>query len=326
MLLIKKKVKALISTRFGWRIVDHYIRENGVTVLMYHRINGSDETFPGLHENLFWAQMKWLKRNCHPIWPEKLKEAATKRSSAKTPILVTFDDGYRDYYERALPILADLKIPAIVFVATSFMDNQRMIWTDIVTWAIHVSRKKTLTLPWNPDTRLDLMSAAGRGLAGERIKAALKDLPNSQRENYLEDLLKALDVEEDLIPEKQMMNWEEVRQTLEWTRIGGHSHTHPILSKLDEYRLDEEIRVCKERIMSEVGVAPKYFAYPNGRRTDFNDNVIDVLKQHGFEMGFATVGGLADDKTDWWAIRRQPTHVFDLGSFASLVAGIYIRP
>jgi peptidoglycan/xylan/chitin deacetylase (PgdA/CDA1 family) len=112
-----------------------------------------------------------------------------------------------------------------------------------------------------------------------------------------------------------------VRATIGLTRYGGHTHTHPILSQVDGERAEREIRVCHERITAETGVAPRYFAYPNGRAQDFSDETKAILRRCGYELAFSTIEGLHAPGMDPYAIRRQPTRAARLADYAWLVAG-----
>jgi peptidoglycan/xylan/chitin deacetylase (PgdA/CDA1 family) len=121
--------------------------------------------------------------------------------------------------------------------------------------------------------------------------------------------------------ERQMLNWSEVRATLGLTRYGGHTHTHPIMSQLEASELEREVSVCRDRILEEVGVAPRYFAYPNGRAVDFTDESKMVLRRYGFDLAFTTIEGVNSQDTDPMALRRIPTGAATLGDFAWLVSG-----
>lgn len=117
-----------------------------------------------------------------------------------------------------------------------------------------------------------------------------------------------------------MLSWDDVRASLEGTRFGGHSHTHPIMSQLKPADVDYEIKTCRDRIIAETGQTPVYFAYPNGRSIDFNEYTKSALKQHGFKMAFSTQEGIIDSDADPFALRRQPSGATTIGNFATLVA------
>jgi peptidoglycan/xylan/chitin deacetylase (PgdA/CDA1 family) len=103
-----------------------------------------------------------------------------------------------------------------------------------------------------------------------------------------------------------MLTWDEVRATADVTTYGGHTHTHPIMSRLTPEECDREIRECRDRLVAETGRAPRYFAYPNGGRDDFDAATAEALRRHGFSVAFSTIEGVAGADTDWMAVRRIP--------------------
>ncbi len=322
--MIRRRVKNLMASGLGWRVTARCMRVSGVTVLMYHRITSPGSLFPGTEVSTFREQMSWLNRNCRTIAPEDFDEVAASaaQSGSKPPVLVTFDDGYRDFHDNAYPILEELQISSIVFLTTGLIDHGGMIWTDLVTFAVRTSRRRNVTLPWDTAQAFRLDLGQPRTEVERAAKRFLKSVPDLERRNWQTQLMDELGFGSDDIPaERQMLNWDEVRATMELTRFGGHTHTHPILSRLDEVAVDEEIRRCRDRIEEETGIAPRYFAYPNGRACDYTEFSMSSLQRHGFELGFTTVPGIHRPGADRFQIRRQPTAARSLGDFASLVAG-----
>ncbi|HXY05919.1 MAG TPA: polysaccharide deacetylase family protein [Burkholderiaceae bacterium] len=319
--MVKQMIKAMAAQRLGWQLSTP-VRRPGAVVLMYHRVIGGDGAFVGVGKKQFGEQMRWLRQNCTPIEPEDLPAAARTANRSRPAVLVTFDDGYRDYHDHAYPILQELRIPAVMFLATDAIDRGVMIWTDVVQWAVGASPVDVATLPWRRERSFDLRQPAERLALVEQCKSRLKEVPDTVRRRELQQLLEELGVcGREHEAGRQMMNWDEVRACAPWTRFGGHSHTHPILSQLEPQAMEEEIRICRDRIEAETGKRPTMFAYPNGRAADFNDTTRALLGRHGFNLAFSTVQGVNDRSTDWLAIRRQHVGGRTIGDFAWLVGG-----
>jgi peptidoglycan/xylan/chitin deacetylase (PgdA/CDA1 family) len=319
---IKRLVKAFIASGIGWPTTARLLRAPGVTVLMYHRVPLPNTLFDGCDVDLFREQMRWLKRHCRPIHPDELSRHAEAGAGTRPPVLVTFDDGYRDYFDNAYPILKEFEIPAVVFLATSFMDNGGMIWTDEVTWAVAQAPDGQFNLPWDASSRFDFAQSEQRNHFRDQAKLHLKGIPDAERKDQLARLFEILMVKADRSAiDRQMLSWNEVRASQDLTTYGGHSHTHPIMSQLDKQAMEWEIKTCRDRIEAETGRSPKYFAYPNGRQQDFNDTTKSLLKQHGFALAFSTVLGSNDHSMDPLAIKR--IHNGDSArDMACLIAGI----
>jgi hypothetical protein len=268
--------------------------------------------------------MRWVRDNCDPIHPDELQAraaAARRRRMSKPAVLITFDDGYRDYHDRAYPILKELRIPAVVFLATSFLDagGDGMLWTEQLQWAALSTRRERATLPWSGETFI-LTDKNSRAALGGKARQHLKSLPDGERRAALDALLAELG---NPPPRgREMLTWDEVRRTMEWTVYGGHSHTHPILSRLDREAADREIRTCRDRIAAETGRAPRYFAYPNGKPSDYTPETQELLRRHGFEVAFATSEGIAGADSDWMAVKRLPGDALEVSEFAWIAAGL----
>lgn len=318
--MIKRAIKRLAASPPGWAL-GALARPAGVTVLMYHRVTGAGEPFHGIALDAFRAQMAWLARHCEPIHPDALADRLARPSRRRPAVLVTFDDGYRDYHDNAWPVLRELRIPAVVFLATSFMGTSRMIWTDEVWDAFHRTRRAEVEFPWD-GARHALAGDGARRRAESAAKRYLKAIPDAERVRCQAALCERLGVDPgDGHHGRQMLSWDEVRATREGTVYGGHTHTHPILSQLPAAAADREIALCAEHITRELGEAPRTFAYPNGRAQDFNADNRASLQRHGFELAFSTIEGINGRGTDRYAILRQPTGAPTVADFAWLVGG-----
>ena len=99
----------------------------------------------------------------------------------------------------------------------------------------------------------------------------------------------------------QHMTWDELRHWHEsGGDIGGHSHLHYCMTRLNPDELQETVQLNKRLLEEEAGITPRAFAYPYGR---FNQAVIDVIRQH-YEIAFATQGGAWDASAHRYAINR----------------------
>lgn len=316
---LKRAVKRTLSSKTGWHLLGPVVREPGVMVLTYHRILGRDRRLRGISVEAFESHMRWIREHCEPIEPEAIAEHARSDRRARPAVIVTFDDGYRDYHDLAYPILARLGIPAVVFLATSFMDEGGMLWTDEVDWAMTSSPRDRVKLPWAEEPVV-LDGARARSALSARIRGYLKTLPDAERRQALDALLEELDAPP--VRERQMLDWDEVRRTMDITRFGGHSHTHPILSRLSRADAEREIAACRDRIFAETGKRPTLFAYPNGQAADYTPETKEILRRHGFAIAFSTSEGVAGADTDWMAVNRLPSGELDVPDFVWTAAGM----
>ena len=216
-----------------------------------------------------------------------------KPSRFRPSVFFTFDDGQRCVHDVIYPVLKELGVSAIVFLATKCMDDGDLIWTDEVTWAFIESKHNSIKLPWDPGFVINLNTENERNLAAGICKRYLKSLKNSDRLHWQKILLEELDAgNPNLKLEREMLNWDEVRACEDVFEFGGHTHTHPIMSQLEYKSLENEIITCRERMIKELGTEPTSFAYPNGEARDYNQDCKDVLTRNGFKTAFTTIEGI----------------------------------
>jgi peptidoglycan/xylan/chitin deacetylase (PgdA/CDA1 family) len=303
---VKQAAKELLASRWGWRATQ-FLRPRGTAVLMYHRVGPLSDPFPTFDIRVFRAQMEWLKKRCRVIAPEELKHALDRPSGERT-VLLTFDDGYKSYFDHVYPILRDLEMPSLVFLSTAYVDDpaRRFAWDTLYLATTRTSRKE-VRLPWGDEAAVSIVDAAARRRLYAICRGHVKHLKEPAQTELTARLLDRLGISPaDLEVPRQVMSWDEVRATMPLTRYGGHTHTHPIMSQLDSAALAAEIRRCQERIAHETGLAPRFFAYPNGGADDFTDEATRLLRGHGFEIAFSAIEGLARPNLDWMKVERFP--------------------
>jgi peptidoglycan/xylan/chitin deacetylase (PgdA/CDA1 family) len=208
-----------------------------------------------------------------------------------------------------------------VFLTTAFIDDaRRLFWWDKIHLAAHRTGRTEVRLPWPAHQVLGLRDGKERRTFVRVVKDDLRRIAAPRRDELVDALLLELGRPSLDVP-RQMLNWDEVRATRPLTTFGAHTHTHPILSLLPGNELDDEIRICRERIETETGEAPLYFAYPNGRAQDFTPGTHAALARQGIAVAFASEPGVNGPDTDWLAVKR----VAGSGAvpdFAWLVSGI----
>lgn len=323
---LKRAVKWLWARPPVWRGPASMVRPDGVIVLMYHRVGPAPSGLAGLPLEAFRQQIRWLAANCSVIAPEDLCARLAEPGRSRPAVLLTFDDGYRCVHDRVHPVLRERGLPGLVFLATGAIDSGRPLWTDLVELAFRDTALARVRLPWLSPDALELGTPADRAAHSGHARAVLKTLPDEARRQHVESLLDALQVREALgaLP-REMLSWDEVRATSDVLTFGGHTHTHPIMSRVETSRLAWEIRTCRDRIRDELGVSPRWFAYPNGKACDYDVRCGRLLAECGFAGAFSTEEGINGPDTDCLAIRRLPTMARSVGDFAWMISGPHLR-
>ncbi len=317
----KQAAQALFHYAGGTWWVRNRFRQ-AVRILMYHR-------FPkGSH---FEAQCAHLKKYYAPV---SLTEAAERlRQSKPIPermVVVTVDDGYRDFLEHAFPALSRHQIPSTVFLTTDLPDRNGWLWVDQVTWCVRESRVPEIELKIGGRERWMFYTEEQRRAVGGLLKEAMKKIPDQERRELLERLPRLLEVE---LPERPPesyapLQWSDVRMLAKnGVDFGAHTRTHPILSRLPtEEQLRGEICGSKSRIEQEAGIQVRHFCYPNGTAADFTPQAVEVVKKGGFSTavtGNPGVNRCGQNPFELNRIAVEPE--YDEVRFSRIVAGYGIQ-
>jgi peptidoglycan/xylan/chitin deacetylase (PgdA/CDA1 family) len=269
-------------------------------VLCYHRvIPASQAQREWVHEAMwvspqsFDAHIRWMLSIGEVVSLDRLLDF---QSPNQRPLFaLTFDDGWRDNLVHALPIIRRHRVPATVYLATSFMDDGRLIWPEDLTMK---SAAASASMP------CAALSAAVIDLAPEparlprakpkrMLEAAieqLKHLPEYERERRLRDYFTTIGAPAAPLL-GQMMTWEDAAEMQRaGVDIGSHSHTHRIFSEATPEQIESELRRSRSRIREELNHEVRTFAYPNARyRGDEGEVLARAGYRHAFRLHNLTV-------------------------------------
>jgi peptidoglycan/xylan/chitin deacetylase (PgdA/CDA1 family) len=208
------------------------------------------------------------------------------RDGARVTCAVTFDDGWRDNYEFALPVLAEAGVPATVFLVSDLVGTRHSFWPERLARVL-----------WNRGEGLRREQLAGAGfewLAAltapatgvspgiEAIDDAImraKRLPDAEIERLLAPVEGALGLDAGA-DSPDLLDWEQVRAMLEsgLLAFGSHSRRHRrLLEQLDPAIVEDEVVNSKRAIEARTGAPVHLFCYPNG---DVSPRARELVRQH----------------------------------------------
>jgi peptidoglycan/xylan/chitin deacetylase (PgdA/CDA1 family) len=222
------------------------------------------------------------------------------------PILVTFDDGYRDNREVAWPIMRDRGILPIIFLATDHIGTGHPFLWDLAAYYFARTQRERLNLPLVGPVNLETIG--DRDAHTVAWVEAVKRIPGSERKEALANLSQALDVPSP--PEETFqhlyLDWSDVRElAAQGVGFGGHTRTHPILTRVSRDEAEREILDSIGDISAMLGSKPLSFAYPNGSSSDFSQDHEQMVRQCGVPFGFSLEPG----PTSLSAVRRRPAAI-----------------
>ena len=275
-----------------------------LSVLFFHRVLAeADPVLPSEPTAArFERVLDWLGSQFKLL---PLDQAVQRLQAGTLPpaaAAITFDDGYRDNFEIAAPILHRRGVPATFFVASGFLDGGVM-WNDAVIECIRSTRHDTLDLSQLGLPALALHDWAGRQHAAETVLKAIKYLPFDERARLVAGIARACAVEP---PRGLMMSTEQVRGLVAMGfGVGAHTETHPILARLPDAEASVEIRRGRDRLEAIANQRVGLFAYPNGRwRDDFDERHVGMVENAGFDAAFTTEPGVGRFASNRFALPR----------------------
>jgi peptidoglycan/xylan/chitin deacetylase (PgdA/CDA1 family) len=241
-------------------------------ILTYHH-------FDAASAGEFELQCRHIRRHYHPVSLDDV--AALIRDGKSLPpnaIALTVDDGYKDFYQHAYPCLRKYGIPTTMYLITGFLDGTVEPWWDRLREAYR-------------DTPLETNY--------EQAAEQLKSLPQEERLDFIDRLPKR-----GALPPP--VAWDEVREmSRNGVTFGAHTQSHPILSTLaTDSEIRAEVEGSRDRIADELGCPVAHFCYPNGKTCDFDERVVRIVQNAGFQTAVSTERGFNTSDDDPFALRR----------------------
>ena len=270
----------------------------GIAVLLFHQ----------MPKPQFTRCIDHLRRHYRIISLDQvLRHLNDQQPCPPNTIAITFDDGYQSNLTDNVPVLTQHNIPAAIFLTADLLDTKNFFWWDKVTYLVTHTPKTALTL--NGHTWPIPPRPAQRIHTAGLICEYLKKIPHDQKCTLLQSLPQQLNV--DLPPHapesQQPMTYDQARQLpAHLMTLGGHTLTHPILTRLPADQAQHEITTCKTTLETKLQRPIQHFAYPNGEADDFNDQIKAYVAHAGFSSALTVIRGRTLPHTDPYAIPRVP--------------------
>jgi peptidoglycan/xylan/chitin deacetylase (PgdA/CDA1 family) len=284
-----------------------------LTIFNYHRIARGDpakEPFDngvfGPDEEGFRRELLEMKKLADPVSEAEL--IAALDGGPKLPrsaFMVTFDDGYRDCHERALPILTETRVPAVFFISTGLTEERKLGWWDHIAW--YMKRSK------------------GDEAAATPLLRKMALAPASETATLLEELSRATGVAPPPREacDRELMTWEHIRDArAKGVTIGSHAHSHRVLATLDLKTQKDELIRSKKILEEKIGAPVRSLAYPVGGYEHFNVETKAIAREAGYEVAYSFLTGTnLAGAVDRYDVRRMCPQ-----ASLALVAGVFCLP
>jgi peptidoglycan/xylan/chitin deacetylase (PgdA/CDA1 family) len=292
-------------------------------ILNYHRATGTN----------LRGQLRYLRDHYRVMHledaleelysPEKRKH----RTDRRIPLVLTFDDGFRDNYTRGMALAQELQVPITIFLIPRYVESGDHFWWREAEAIVHNAQVREVEVKghtyhlWQPEERRALEQAIDAQVRSAKSVA--------EREIFLADMCRILGVcsprlheDEDALP----LSWAEALEMEKsgWVTFGAHTMHHPILARLaDPAEVLREVRECRQVLEQRLGHPVFAFAYPIGKPEDIGVEGLRSVKEAGYKWALTTIPGENFPQTDPYLLRRLPgnqtLHWLEL---ASLLVGL----
>ncbi|MGV8162097.1 MAG: polysaccharide deacetylase family protein [Candidatus Nanoarchaeia archaeon] len=305
---MKSKIRTAFSKGVyysGATMLASKLKNKKVLILAYHRVldlNSSflfDSSLVSASRLNFESQMKFLSKNYNVISLEEfVKIHNLKKPFPKNTVVITFDDGYEDFYKFAYPVLKKYDLPATVYLTTGAVDEGKVFWWDNVAYIINKTKINNVTLDG-----FGTFDFKNKTRAIKKINERLKNISDAKKLRVIKELGLKLNVKP--LRKCKHLDWKQIR-IMQKNNIsfGAHTVNHPILTNISLKDAEKEIILSKELIEKELKTKINFFAYPNGHKADFNENIIKILKRNGFVCATTYIPGWCDSNSDLFELNR----------------------
>ena len=207
----------------------------------------------------------------------------------------TFDDGYRDNRDYALPIMRRFDAPMTVYVASDFAAGTGRLWWVALERIVAKSEAITLPLDGVEVVRIEAATDAQKQDAFVRLHDHFRRLPTDRDINAAVGMLaRRCGVDDAAISRELCMSWEELKAfaTDPLVTIGAHTITHCNLAHEQADQARREIAASRERIAAVLEQPVNHFAYPYGDKAAAGRREFDTTAALGFHSAVTTRPGM----------------------------------
>jgi len=320
--MIRRTIRTMIGSccRFsGVLFRAERINLNRLTILCYHRVMPTDRKALYFCNDLvvtpesFRQHCRILLQHYDVLPLSEAMDSLRHKSTNVWPIAVmTFDDGYCDNYEYALPILNEFGLRATFFVIAGLVDTTASSWYDRLARSIDGLKQqgRIKAILQQPDIT-ELLGSCMHQLAEvdgirHKLVTAAKSLSIEKRQVLLQQLGAASGYRQNHDSDDRIMTWRQLSElTAGGHEIGSHSLTHEILPQLDDTSLESEITGSRKLLEERLNRRVRVFCYPNGGA---DDRVIQAVDQGGYDYAVTTTPGCNEPTQNVLRLKRWFMH------------------
>jgi peptidoglycan/xylan/chitin deacetylase (PgdA/CDA1 family) len=247
-------------------------------------------------------QFRVLRDTAHVVdLADALSALSEGRRLPSRAVAITFDDGYRDNLELAVPMLERLGLPATFFLAPALLSHEISPWWERLGWAVANTTRTTVRFD---DHDLDLTAARATVSYGVMCES-VKRHTQSERLAMVDELIGLLEPRGTYDGSPSMLDWDGARALARrGFTIGSHSLDHAILCNETPDEQYRNLASSRSQLETELDIEVQLLAYPNGTPRDFDEVTIAAATTAGFRFAITTIDGWNNSQTPAHELRR----------------------
>ncbi len=276
-----------------------------LVILNYHCATGGD-----LRRHLLYLRRHYRILHLEAALEELYtpRKDDLRKNARRTPLVLTFDDGYRDNYNHGFALARELEVPFTIFLIPGYIESGDYFW-----WRQHkrLVRRTQVKEAIVAGRTYHLDQLEERNALSRAIDRQLRYATSvAQREAFLVSIRNELAIPSSVVPEEEPtlpLTWAEVQEMEEsgWVSFGAHTLHHPILAYLiDPAELQHEVDDCRTLLEQRLGHPVRIFAYPVGQIQHIGEDVLQAVKKAGYKWALTTKYGFNTPRSEPFLLRR----------------------
>ncbi len=308
-----RRMEILIAAGFYYSGLVHLVRwwkqrsQQSLVILCYHQAASGN-----LRHHLLYLRRHYRVLHLEAALEELYApyKSGSQPRDRRTPLVLTFDDGYRDNYTHALALARELRVPITIFLIPGYIENGSRFWWQE---GDHLVRRAQVSEATIEGRTYHLDKLAERKALAQAIDTHVRYVTSvAKREEFLVSVCRALAASSRVIAEKGEqatlpLTWAEVQEMEEsgWVSFGAHTMHHPILAYLtDPVEVQYEVSECRVVLERQLGHPVRTFAYPVGHLEHIGENGLRAVREAGYDWAVTAIDGFNTPRTDPYLLWR----------------------
>jgi peptidoglycan/xylan/chitin deacetylase (PgdA/CDA1 family) len=205
---------------------------------------------------------------------------------------LTFDDGYRNFVDHALPVLRRHRAPAALFVASAFADATGDLWWLALEEVLRRATSLVVDLGAGPE-RFDTVDALAKARTWQRLMKRLRAMPEARMRTIIAELAAEYGVDRARLIRAECLSWDELAEVARepLVTIGAHTVNHYMLAKWPSEVVTQELERSRRDIVDKLGITPRHAAFPVGDPSAAGPREFEIARLLGFTTAWTTRAG-----------------------------------